>query len=102
MDKSAYEWIKNNPEKAKNQRKEYKLKKLGISVDSYDKLVVEQNNKCAICGKEGNPKRLCADHNHKTGKIRGLLCSHCNVGLGYLKDNIEYLKSAIEYLSIFQ
>lgn len=43
-------------------------------------------------------KSLSIDHNHQTGKVRGLLCHHCNVGLGHFKDNIELLNSALDYL----
>lgn len=63
----------------------------------------DQLGKCAICY---NPIQLssqtarsaCVDHDHKTGKVRGLLCNHCNRGLGMFKDNIESLRFAIEYL----
>lgn len=63
----------------------------------------KQNRLCAICG---NPETriirgksiLSVDHNHKTGKVRALLCNNCNQGIGKLKDNIDILKLAIEYL----
>lgn len=64
----------------------------------------EQNYKCAICGQEislfGSSQKLIAhvDHDHKTGKVRGLLCKECNTGLGKFRDNIEYLLSAVSYL----
>lgn len=50
---------------------------------------------CAICGIEGN---LVVDHNHTTLKIRGMLCTNCNLGLGHFKDNKDLLQSAISYL----
>lgn len=60
--------------------------------------------KCAICkagieewgGEKGNTS--CIDHDHKTNKVRGLLCSKCNLGIGMFEDNSENLKNAIEYL----
>lgn len=64
----------------------------------------EQNGLCAICG---NPEKafmktkvmyLAIDHNHKTGEIRGLLCTNCNNGLGRFKDNIDLLNKAIAYI----
>jgi hypothetical protein len=59
----------------------------------------QQNNLCKICG---NPpkigRNLDVDHDHTTGKIRGLLCNNCNRGLGHLQDNITILQNAIEYL----
>jgi hypothetical protein len=58
-------------------------------------MMVSQNGKCAIC-KDRPAEHL--DHDHATGKLRGLTCFPCNGGLGQFKDNIEYLESAIEYL----
>ena len=51
---------------------------------------------CMICGSE---ERLCIDHCHTTSKVRGILCSKCNTGLGMFRDNIEYLAEAIKYLT---
>lgn len=82
--------------------------KVKVSKEYYLKLHEEQNGLCAICGlpetminnKGSIPKRLAIDHCHKTGKIRKLLCHHCNVSLGGFKDSIELLQSAIEYLKL--
>jgi hypothetical protein len=89
--------------------KNHKLKKAyGITLDQYNKLLLKQNNKCCICevdnnGKYKNKKRAFAvDHCHKTNKIRGLLCSDCNIALGLLKDNTNYLQTAIKYLNKFK
>ena len=68
----------------------------GISLDRYNKLSENQHYCCAICG-TGNQK-LCVDHNHQTGEIRGLLCNSCNSGLGKFKDTPELIKSAYNYL----
>lgn len=74
----------------------------GISLDEYNALLELQEGKCAICG--GNDygaaryKHFTVDHNHVTGKIRGLLCGNCNTGLGQFKDNKEHLYKAIAYL----
>jgi hypothetical protein len=71
----------------------------GITLDDYNKLKENQNYKCAICGNERSEKKdFHVDHCHSTGKIRGLLCSNCNTGLGQFKDNIELLNKAISYL----
>lgn len=75
-----------------------------ISKNEYDKLYKLQNKSCAICGaKRSNNKvkMLSVDHCHKTGKVRGLLCSKCNTGIGKFNDNIELLNNAIKYLSDF-
>ena len=71
-----------------------------ITLDEYNNLLKKQNDKCSICGKSSkeNKKRLAIDHNHTTGKIRGLLCSSCNQGLGKFYDNVEFLENAIKYL----
>lgn len=72
-----------------------------ISVDDYKKLYEDQNGKCAICGNKSNlgrKEKLCVDHNHKTNKVRGLLCDLCNKGIGSLKDDIKNVKAALTYL----
>lgn len=68
----------------------------------YDKLFVVQKGKCAICKAHQSKikKKLCVDHDHTTGKVRGLLCGKCNTGLGFFKDRIENLSGAILYLKL--
>ena len=63
-----------------------------------EELIKKFGNKCAICGKE--EVKLVIDHNHKTKKIRGLLCEKCNTGLGFFYDNPELFKKAEEYLKV--
>lgn len=60
-----------------------------------------QGGRCAICGTDNTGKRRCfhVDHNHDTGKIRGLLCGNCNSGLGNLRDDVGLLNRAIQYLT---
>jgi hypothetical protein len=71
-----------------------------LSTFEYAKLLVDQNNACAICGIEATElkRELNVDHNHETNKIRGLLCHHCNIGLGNFRDSTTLLSVAIEYL----
>ena len=69
--------------------------KYGISVQRYKALVSHHQGRCGICDKE---KPLVIDHNHETGKIRGLLCSECNTGIGLLQDSIEVIRAAEGYL----
>lgn len=72
--------------------------KYRLRVEQYNDLLQSQQGVCAICHKECTVKRsLAVDHNHETGKIRGLLCSKCNQALGLL-GTIENLKNAITYL----
>jgi hypothetical protein len=75
------------------------LRDYGISVDDYETILLKQKNGCAICGQIPTNKKLTVDHDHKTGQVRGLLCSLCNMGLGLFKDNVSRLATAIQYLS---
>ena len=77
-------------------RRDFHLKtKYGLSQADYDIMMEHQNNGCAICG---STEKLHIDHDHVTGKIRGLLCYSCNVSLGHFRDDTMVLKRAIEYL----
>ena len=76
-----------------------RLKRYGLSEDAYADLLTQQNNRCAICSTPLVTGRHChVDHCHTTGKVRGLLCSHCNLMLGHAKDSVEILQKAIKYL----
>ncbi len=74
----------------------------GITLERYAELLAVQGGKCALStctattGSTGKP--LYVDHDHVTGKVRGLLCSSCNVGIGNLGDSVEALEAAIRYL----
>lgn len=87
-------------EKPENKEKKY-IKSLmrfyNMSKEEYDKLFEKQTGKCAICFSESKTK-LCVDHSHATGKVRGLLCKKCNSAIGLLQDNTEFLYRAIKYL----
>ena len=80
-----------------------KMRKYKISQQDYEAMKKAQDNRCAICGNRQllhiNNGELNIDHDHKTGKVRGLLCNYCNTGIGMLKDNISTLKNAVKYLS---
>lgn len=76
-----------------------------ISLDEYTVLLEQQGGLCAICHEpesrqiKGVTCSLHVDHDHSTGKIRGLLCHGCNTGIGLLKEDITVLHKAIAYLS---
>jgi hypothetical protein len=76
----------------------------GITLEQYEKMLADQGNACAVCGEpesdiqNGKLRPLCVDHDHATGKIRGLLCNDCNRGLGFLGDNADRLEKAAYYL----
>lgn len=93
--KRSYEKMKD---RALTYSKWYSLKrKFNLTQEEYQQLEQKQNYKCAICSGKCS-RSLAVDHDHSTGKIRGLLCSGCNRGIGYLKDDISILKKAIDYL----
>jgi hypothetical protein len=81
--------------KAKLQRSRVKYK-YGLTMDEINQMIENQGNKCKIC--DNIFEKLVIDHDHKSGKVRGMLCAGCNSGLGFFKDNIENFKSAIKYL----
>jgi hypothetical protein len=70
----------------------------GITEERYQELFVQQKGCCAICDKPSGEKRLHVDHDHATGRVRGLLCYPCNVGIGYLRDDPRKLRAAAQYL----
>lgn len=119
LDRKAYnkEWsrqyyLKNKDKvdarnkKWKTENTEYYRKKLlwtryRLTPEDYDRMVLEQQGNCKICGihQDDLKLNLHVDHCHTTGKIRGLLCENCNRGLGMFKDNQDLLQKAKEYLN---
>lgn len=77
-------------------------RKYGITVEMYNMIFSRQGGKCAICETEQKDldRRLCVDHDHSTGKIRGLLCRFCNTGVGDFKEDVDRMFRAINYLEI--
>lgn len=89
-------WANHNKEYF---RKYYRVHKYdNFSWEDFEKLVAEQDGKCLICGRQ-LWYALHIDHDHKTGRVRGLLCPTCNKGLGHFKDDPELLAKAVGYLS---
>jgi len=76
------------------------LREYGMTLEKYNQMLENQQGKCAICGggREKQKYSFSVDHCHATGKIRGILCSNCNAGLGFFKDNPQSLTNAITYL----
>lgn len=87
----------NNPDYFKSR---HLKSKYGITVEQRDELLESQGNCCAICKSiDPGPKGWHTDHCHKTGRVRGILCNGCNVGLGHFKESVAVLNAAaIEYL----
>jgi len=90
--------IKNPTQK----RRAHLRRKYGLTFAEYDKMLIEQNECCATCGATkpgGRWKSFAVDHDHVTGRVRGLLCKSCNIALGEVNDDLTTLKNMINYLS---
>ena len=104
--KYQHEWYLKNKKRVSKRARKFKLSKFyNMSIGDYNKMLKKQNGVCAICGKLENWKhqngtvcQLSIDHNHKTGKVRGLLCKECNQRLGAYE---KYKEVFIKYLSEF-
>lgn len=101
------EWREKNPDKVKKHAERDRSRQYGITIEHYNNLLDQQNNRCAICREENkNGRALAVDHDHSCCKgkkscgkcVRQLLCNSCNWMLGHAKDNIEILKAAQNYL----
>jgi hypothetical protein len=85
-------------EKSPKWKGGYYFLKYGITYEDYDRMLLQQNGVCAICGTPPKKNRLAVDHCHKTKKVRGLLCFRCNYGLNWFQDNPERFTRASAYL----
>src|SRR3990172_5025755 len=102
------QWSENNRERIKTNRRKYiesgrnALRQrtifYGITPQQYDELLIKQDYLCAVCGSDLGDKRPCVDHDHVTGKVRGIVHRECNTLLGMAKDSLEILERAIAYL----
>lgn len=91
---------KQNIEKHRLSSKRHSLKKLyGLELDDFERMAENQDDRCAICREKPEPG-FVVDHDHKTKRIRALLCPACNKGLGCFKDSPERLRAAAWYLAI--
>jgi Autographiviridae endonuclease VII len=95
------QWQREHPRSRKNGE----LKRaFGITIEQYDEMFKAQKGLCKLCRKpepgtrNGKRKMLAVDHDHVTGKVRGLLCSKCNTALGLFNESPELLEAAITYL----
>lgn len=90
-------WKLRNPSHRRNR---HLRTKWNMTNDEFESMAMNQNLCCAICGiHESNLNQsLSIDHCHATGKIRALLCRHCNLGIGFFKENVKSLEKAIEYI----
>lgn len=102
--RSAYmrKWREKNPEAYKRNsgyfHERHILSTYGLTPEQYQAMLQSQGGRCKICGRT-EKTRLAVDHCHKTGKVRGLLCTKCNSALGLFGDNVAIFQSAINYLN---
>ncbi len=99
IQRQSYHRNKGNPQRL-STRLVQQLRAYGLTVEDHAAMVERQGNRCAICKTEhrGRGKRLHVDHDHETGRVRGLLCGPCNVSLGGFRDDPKLLRSALKYL----
>jgi len=82
------------------QRGKQYVRRYGLNEGDFERMNDTQNGKCAICANSPDPKKrfLDIDHDHKSGKVRELLCTNCNTGLGRFRDDPDILIKAVNYL----
>jgi hypothetical protein len=90
----------NSKERTKKRRQRRSLiNNFGINADQYEAILKEQNGVCAICYQpEPCNRMLAVDHCHCSLKVRGLLCTNCNMAIGKFKENVEFIKNAVQYM----
>jgi hypothetical protein len=96
--------LKNRYKRSKSENRDHDLRKLyGLEVEVYLEMFAKQGSVCKICRRPKlvGEREFHVDHDHSTGEIRGILCSHCNVGLGYFKNDATRLRIAAEYIEGF-
>jgi len=99
--KKYYEENEKSLEKRTERGRRSKYKKYGITSEEYQVMLDKQGGCCAVCGGEETRSashEMSVDHDHITGKVRGLLCNNCNRGIGLLGDTEEALHKAWTYL----
>lgn len=97
----AKQWRSDNPERSRTHgTNRHYQSKWGLTIEQVDQMIAAQGGVCRICRKP-DPReiRLCIDHDHGTGQIRGLLCTHCNWRLlGGTGDDPEFYERVVQYL----
>lgn len=87
--------IKNKARCWRNRKRWFLRVRYNMTFEDWSSMMERQDRRCAICRKQN---KLNVDHNHTTGKVRGLLCDSCNLGLGYFKDRPDLFRLAAAYL----
>jgi hypothetical protein len=94
-----YREYRQRPERKRADREGHLRRKYGITVDDYERMLVEQSGGCAVCAAPP-PERgsLHVDHDHETGAVRGLLCVSCNNAIGAFREQYALFQRAADYL----
>jgi hypothetical protein len=97
-------WAEKNPRKREKNNFRARAAKYQMTEAELASLLASRGGRCWICGAECREGRcgFHVDHCHETGRVRGVLCHHCNIGLGHFRDNIELLEKAVLYLKDFE
>ena len=90
------DWYADHRESASKRQRARNKCRYGLLPGDYESMLDMQDGRCAVCGR--GDRRLCIDHNHVTGVVRGLLCFGCNTSIGLLNDSPDLLQAAIDYL----
>jgi len=109
-------WVKNNPIKLKKYQKTWKerhpekrklymrnsrIRAYGIEPETYYEMLKKQGHRCAICRGKSTRRAMNIDHDHTTGKVRGLLCDSCNLSIGHLERK-SFVEKALKYLAKYK
>lgn len=99
MNESSRKYRKENPEKVRKIDRKCRLKKYGLTMEDYNRVFEAQGGVCAICGEpERVRSSLSVDHDHYTGELRELVCSHCNIAMGHIDDSPTKARKMADYL----
>lgn len=94
------EWRKAHPAKASLlDRRRMLRQQYGLTMEDVERMRADQQNRCLLCLRDFAQLKVCVDHNHATGAVRGLLCAKCNSELGWLETNPGWLERVIIYLA---
>jgi hypothetical protein len=88
---------RTDPEFRASKQAQRRLRKYGLTPEQYQRMVDESNGLCIVC-KLAPARGLYVDHDHRTKKVRGLLCSNCNSGIGFFADDTKQMREAADYV----
>lgn len=100
LKRSQKTWKERHPEKRKLYTRNSRIRAYGIEPETYYEMLKNQGNECAICKGKSTRRAMNIDHNHTTGKVRGLLCDGCNLKLGFVENS--FFEKALQYLAQYK